>query len=27
MTDLGAIAIVLACFAVFFAILYALDRI
>jgi len=27
MTDLGAIAIVLACFAVFFVILYALDRI
>jgi len=27
MTDLGAIAIVLACFAVLFAILYALDRI
>jgi hypothetical protein len=27
MTDLGAIAIVLACFAVLFTILYALDRI
>jgi hypothetical protein len=27
MTDLGAIAIVLACFAVFFVMLYALDRI
>jgi hypothetical protein len=27
MTDLGAIAIVLACFAVLFAILYALDRV
>jgi hypothetical protein len=27
MTDLGAIAIVLACFAVLFALLYALDRV
>jgi len=27
MTDLGAIAIVLACFALFFVILYALDRV
>ena len=27
MTDLGAIAIVLACFAVLFAILHALDRV
>jgi hypothetical protein len=27
MTDLGAIAIVLACFAVLFVILHALDRI
>jgi len=27
MTDLGAIAIVLACFALFFALLYALDRV
>jgi hypothetical protein len=27
MVDLGAIGIVLACFAILFAILYALDRI
>jgi hypothetical protein len=27
MTDLGAIGIVLACFALFFAFLYALDRV
>jgi len=27
MTDVGAIGIVLACFAVLFAILYALDRV